>query len=179
MMVRAIPVLIGVLYWVSQLMGSICAAGLYLLTLQSAGVPLSTLTPERIGLRPSIGDGGAFFVQFVVSFFLFLVVLATGVDSKGGEPRNFLAALPIGIAVGVGIVVAAPLIGGSMNPAGAFGMILLNNAWEKSWIYLAGPPCAAIVVGLFYKFVFMSRTIGMEVLTAVRDALRFRPHAHG
>lgn len=65
--------------------------------------------------------------------------------------------MPIGIAVGVGVLVSGPLIGSSMNPAGSFGPILLYSFWNTSWIYLLGPLIASAIVGIVYKFLFMSK----------------------
>lgn len=164
-LVRALPVAVGFFYWVAQFVGSIAAAGLFLATNPSDTV----ITAENVGLSPKINSGSAFLVQLVVSGFLCWVVLATGVDSHGAEPRNFLAPLPIGIAVSVGVIMSGPLIGASMNPAGAFGMILLKSFWESAWIYIPGPIIASLIVGIVYKLVFMSRN--PDLMKKISDRL--------
>lgn len=168
MIVRAIPVKIGILYWVAQLLGSISAAGLFL-----TSVPSTVLVEDfHLGLKPMVPGLQAFLIQVLVSGFLCWVVLATGVDSNGEEPRNFLAPLPIGIAVSVGVVASGPLIGSGMNPAGCFGSMILFNLWGNFWIYLLGPLVAASIVGIIYKFVFMTRKTGLSPMHLIRDKVR-------
>jgi len=169
MVVRALPFFVGLFYILAQFLGSIVAAGLFMATV-GTNIPNPAST---FGLVPSVSLGSAFLVQFVVSLMLCWVVLATGVDSHGTEPRNFLAPLPIGIALGVGIAIAAPIIGSSMNPAGTFGPMLLYNTWTNAWIYLIGPLVAAFVISVVYKLIFTTRKHSpfLNKLTAIRNKL--------
>lgn len=78
----------------------------------------------------------AFAVEFAASFLLMACVMGAGVDER--TPRGF-AALGVGLAVTLDVLVAGPLTGASMNPARSFAPALATGAWAMQWLYWAAP----------------------------------------
>ena len=89
-------------------------------------------------------------VEFGLTFFLALVVMAVATDSRAEGPG---AAFAIGGIVALEIMVAGPVSGASMNPARSLGPALAALNWEAHWIYWVGPTAGAAAAALFYRFV--------------------------
>ena len=49
------------------------------------------------------------------------------------------AAIAIGMAVALDVLMGGPLTGASMNPARSFGPALIGGRWDSHWIYWAAP----------------------------------------
>jgi aquaporin Z len=86
-----------------------------------------------------------------LSFWLSFVLLArvfvsTSVVPGGGGG----AAVAIGMAVALDVLMGGPLTGASMNPARSLGPALIGQRWDSQWIYwvapIAGMSCAALVL---------------------------------
>lgn len=102
----------------------------------------SELGPRSLGVTStSVGAAGGLGVEFVLTFALMFVILATAVDAHG---EGVLAALAIGAVVAVDALVGGPLTGASMNPARSFGPALVEGVWDDHWIYWAGPIAGAL-----------------------------------
>jgi MIP family channel proteins len=98
----------GVRYWISQLLGGICAA-LICLYLFGRGVVI-TGTPQ---LATSLTAGQGILVEAILTFFLVFVVHGTAVD----ERSHRIAGLAIGATITLDIFFGGPLTGAAMNPA--------------------------------------------------------------
>jgi glycerol uptake facilitator-like aquaporin len=70
------------------------------------------------------------------------------------------AALAIGGALGVGVMVIGPLTGGGFNPARSFGPALVSGEWggfsDFLLVYVAGPIIGAVAAALFYFYVLLA-----------------------
>lgn len=151
MVTRAIPVVVGVCYWIAQFSGSL----------------LSAFICKNIGHELTFTNViGSYTLQFLTSGFLCFVVLSTAVDAKTKDSRNILAALPIGFAVSVGVAITSSLQS-SMNPAGFFGKVVLGStkndvSYSKLYLlYILTPMMTGVVVGLFHKVLIMTRPNGI------------------
>ena len=134
---RDVPV-----YWAVQFAAGI-AAGLALRGIMGeVGAMGATL--------PSVDLFRSAAVEFGLTFFLALVVMAVATDSRAEGPG---AAFAIGGIVALEIMVAGPVSGASMNPARSLGPALAALNWEAHWIYWVGPIAGAAVAALFYRFV--------------------------
>jgi aquaporin NIP len=130
-------------YWITQCAAAICASLLvgYL-------IPESTLLGATI---PSIPQAHAFWLEFLLSLFLMLVILHISTGSKEIGP---VAGLAVGSVILLEAMFAGPLTNASMNPARSLGPALVGNHWEPMWLYVCAPFTGmATAVVLFRVFV--------------------------
>ncbi|KAJ1429181.1 Major intrinsic protein [Sesbania bispinosa] len=125
---KNVPVYIG-----AQVLASICAAfalkGIFH-PFMSGGVTV-----------PSVGDGQAFALEFIISFNLMFVVTAVATDTRAvGE----LAGIAVGATVMLNILIAGPATGGSMNPVRTLGPAIAANNYKGVWLYLIAPILGAL-----------------------------------
>ena len=81
---------------------------------------------------------------------LVLVVVAVATDSR--VPRG-IAAVAIGAALSVAIMISGPVSGAGVNPARAIGPMILAGQFSDWWAYLAVPLAGgAIAVALYDRF---------------------------
>jgi aquaporin NIP len=101
---------------------------------------------------PGVSVLRALGAEAVISFFLLLVILATGTD------RRVSGAVP-GFAIGLCVVLcvwlAGPVTGGSMNPARSLGPAVLAGGAPLAslWIYGVGPVVGALLAVLLFESV--------------------------
>jgi len=94
--------------------------------------------------------------EAMVTFVLVLVVVAVATDSR--VPRG-IAAMAIGAALAVAIVISGPVSGAGVNPARAIGPMILAGQFTDWWAYLAAPLAGgAIAVALYDRFLRAGRT---------------------
>lgn len=111
---------------------------------QCAGAALASLillatlgNVAKLGeTHPNVATGAAFAIEFWLSFVLMATVIgSTSEDRWGGGG----AAVVIGMAVALDVLMGGPLTGASMNPARSFGPALIGQRWELHWLYWAAP----------------------------------------
>jgi MIP family channel proteins len=130
-------------YLIAQFVGGILAAVLTTLLFGSGmhgvHVPASDLPHWK-----------AVLTETVISFFLMLVIMAVATDTRAA---NGFAGLAIGLVVVVGVWLAGPLTGGSMNPARSLGPALVSqgSALTSWWIYLVGPILGSLTAAFLYE----------------------------
>jgi MIP family channel proteins len=135
-------------YVIAQFAGAIAAAavawGLY--GNQARSIARLGATVPAAG----VSAGRVFAAEAVVTFVLALVVVAVATDSR--VPRG-IAAMAIGAALAVAIVIAGPVSGAGVNPARAIGPMILAGQFSDWWAYLAAPLAGgAIAVALYDRF---------------------------
>lgn len=131
-------------YLLSQLGGASLAA-LCLRILFGDAVQLGVTRPH-----PAATSWQALFLEFILSFFLMLVIMAVATDSRAVGQA---AAIAIGVIVVVAILIGGPVSGASMNPARSFGPALLSQSWQDHWVYWLGPIGGAIGGAVVYQFI--------------------------
>ncbi|KAJ0106648.1 hypothetical protein Patl1_17338 [Pistacia atlantica] len=90
---------------------------------------------------PSVTNGQAFALEFLITFNLLFVVTAVATDTRAvGE----LAGIAVGATVMLNILVAGPSSGGSMNPVRTLGPAVAAGNYEALWIYLVAPTLGAL-----------------------------------
>jgi len=83
-----------------------------------------------------VSAGRVLAAEAVVTFVLVLVVVAVATDSR--VPRG-IAAMAIGAALAVAIVISGPVSGAGVNPARAIGPMILAGQFTDWLAYLAAP----------------------------------------
>lgn len=137
---RAVPV-----YIVAQLAGSVLAALATWAVHSGAGhtiVRFSTTSPAA-----GVSSGRAFFVEALITFVLVLVVISVATDDRVPPAA---APLAVGAALAVAIFVAAPITGGAVNPARAFGPALVSGNVDALWVYLLAPVVGGVAAAVAY-----------------------------
>lgn len=119
-----------------------------------AGFALLAVWPDRpaaLGATtPSIGLGGAFIYELLLTAFLMFVIMAVATDTRA---VGAAAAIAIGAAVAMDALMGGPITGASMNPARSFGPALASGEWSDFWLYVLAPVVGALVGAVTYQAV--------------------------
>ncbi|KAG9157182.1 hypothetical protein Leryth_004860 [Lithospermum erythrorhizon] len=109
---------------------------------------------------PSVNDGQAFALEFLITFNLLFVVTAVATDTRAvGE----MAGLAVGATVMVNILVAGPSSGASMNPVRTLGPAIAAGNYKSIWIYLVAPTLGAVAGAAVYTLVKLQDDEGETV----------------
>jgi glycerol uptake facilitator protein len=138
-------------YIVAQLAGAVAGALITKLLLENEGEAVNYGTPavsERI-LDGSILPGMV--AEALGTFFLVWVIVGVAVNPRATKEW---AALAIGTALGMGVMVFAPLTGAGFNPARAFGPAIVSGEFGGAdtflLVYVLAPIIGALVAGFLY-----------------------------
>jgi MIP family channel proteins len=97
-----------------------------------------------------VSAGRVLAAEAVVTFVLVLVVVAVATDTR--VPRG-IAAMAIGAALAVAIVISGPVSGAGVNPARAIGPMILAGQFTDWWAYLTVPLAGGVAaVALYDRF---------------------------
>ncbi len=120
------------------------------------GVLLVTLFIEQYLAHPTVnyvatipgaeGVAVAFLAEFVISFFLMLVVLY----STNTQGLASFTGVFAGLLVATYIIVESPYSGFSMNPARSFASALPAWLWTGFWLYVMAPPMGMLLAAELY-----------------------------
>lgn len=124
---RALP------YVLAQLMGA-TLAGFALLALFGREGNLGATVPAG-----SVGQ--AFVLELILTFFLLLVALRSGLPWV------------VGGVVALEAMMGGPITGASMNPARSFGPALAGDIWTAHWLYWAAPLLGAAIAVLVNQLI--------------------------
>ncbi|MGZ3763559.1 MAG: aquaporin [Mucilaginibacter sp.] len=125
---------------------------------QLAGAILASLTlkflfPANQYLGATIPSGSAsqsFILEFILTFFLMLVIINVATGSK---ERGMFAGLAIGSIVALEAMFAGPICGASMNPARSLAPALVSGHLEFLWIYLSATTIGAALAIPVWKYI--------------------------
>jgi glycerol uptake facilitator protein len=138
------------IYIVAQLAGGVAGALLTkgLLEDEGRGVDYGvTLVSPRLEGDPLPG----MVVEALGTFFLVWVIVGVAVNPRATKEW---AALAIGAALGMGVMVLAPLTGAGFNPARSFGPAVVSGefggAGDFLLVYVLAPVIGALVAGFGY-----------------------------
>ncbi|HVW14107.1 MAG TPA: aquaporin [Mucilaginibacter sp.] len=119
-------------YMVSQFAGAIAASAV-----------LKLLFPANEYLGATLPAGSAmqsFILEFILTFFLMLVIVNV---AHGSKEQGMFAGLAIGAVVGLEAMFAGPICGASMNPARSLAPAVVSGHLASLWIYLTAPAAGA------------------------------------
>jgi MIP family channel proteins len=128
-------------YVVAQCLGAATASLVLRAVLGTVGQMGATL--------PSVPVGGAFVVEWLLSFVLMFVIMAVATDERVADG---FAPLAVGITVGFCALFGGPLTGASMNPARSLGPAVVGGAWLSHWVYWAAPITGMLVAARAYEY---------------------------
>ena len=144
------------IYIVAQLAGAVGGALLTKALLLDEGRAVdygATLVSSR--LDESIFPG--MIAEALGTFFLMWAIVGVAVNPRATKEW---AALAIGGALGMGVMVIGPLTGAGFNPARSFGPALVSGEWGGFFdfllVYVAGPVIGALAAALLYFYVLLS-----------------------
>jgi aquaporin Z len=123
-------------YILAQLVGATLAS-VFLLAVLGHGGHLGATLPG-----PGYHPWQAFLIEIALTGTLVSVILGT---ASGAQNVGTIGALGVGGYVALAGLWAAPLSGGSMNPARSFGPALVAGDWHAYWVYVAGPLLGAMI----------------------------------
>src|SRR5215213_8031915 len=132
-------------YVVAQLVGAVLAA---FATWMTFGGPargeakLAATYPAQ-----GVGDLQAFIVELLITFILVFVVMAVATDERAPAA---IAPLAVGFALAVGVFIAGPVTGGSVNPARSLGPMIVVGDLSSVWLYILGPIIGGVLGALLY-----------------------------
>jgi len=129
----------AVFYISAQILGAILASGL-LKFIFSNNLTLGTTIPSG-SLQQS------FILEFVLTFFLMLTILA--ITSK--KEFSNIAGLIIGFVVTGIILFAGPISGGSFNPARSIAPAVVSGNISALWLYIIAPTLGAMIAMLVWN----------------------------
>ena len=127
-------------YIISQLSGAFLAT-----------ITLHYLFPGSDKLGATLPAGTAmqsFILEFILSFFLMLVIINV---ATGSEEQGMCAGLAIGATVLMEAMFAGPVSGASMNPARSISPAVISGHTENLWLYILAPVAGAAFAILINK----------------------------
>ena len=133
-------------YVVAQLVGAVLAALATWVTFGGAGArseaKLAATYPAQ-----GVGDLQAFVVEIFITFILVFVVMAVATDQRAPAA---IAPIAVGFALAVGVFIAGPVTGGSVNPARSLGPMIVAGDLSSVWLYILGPIIGGVLAALLY-----------------------------
>lgn len=130
---------------------------------QTVGALLASLTlrylfpaNELLGATLPAGSvSQSFILEFLLTFFLMLVIINVATGSK---EQGMFAGLAIGSVVLLEAMFAGPICGASMNPARSLAPAIVSGHLEHLWIYLVATTMGAIVAIPIWKYLSTNST---------------------
>jgi len=129
-------------YIISQLSGALIAS-----------VVLKALFPVSISLGATIPSGSilqSFMLEFLLTFFLMLVILSVATGSK---EQGLFAGIAIGSVILLEAIFGGPISGASMNPARSLAPAIVSGNIHQVWIYIVAPIGGALLATAFHKLI--------------------------
>jgi aquaporin Z/aquaporin NIP len=139
-------------YVAAQLLGAILGALATWLTF--GGPARSQASLAATYPAQGVGDLQALLVEVLITFILVFVVMAVATDDRAPAA---IAPIAVGFALAVGVFIAGPVTGGSVNPARTLGPQIVAGDLTSVWLYIVGPIIGAVLAALLYDR-FMATT---------------------
>ncbi len=128
-------------YIIAQLSGAILAS-LILKFLFPANELLGTTLPSGTEIQ-------SFILEFILTFFLMLVIINV---ATGSNEQGLFAGIAIGSTILLEAMFAGPISGASMNPARSISPALISSHTEHLWIYIVATISGAACAIPIWKF---------------------------
>ncbi|VDO05774.1 unnamed protein product [Rodentolepis nana] len=151
---RRLPPYLAPVYLVADFLGTLLA-----MVIASSVTPFADQKSRTYGMTlPGKGfsDLAATITEAWITFVLVTVVLASLDELRAREWRpEYGAPFPLAIllTVVINVVTTAHISGTSMNPARSLAAAIIQNNYDRLWIYFVGPIFGTIVACFFYELV--------------------------
>jgi aquaporin NIP len=128
-------------YIISQMVGALLA---------SATLRFLFPANELLGATlPAGSEMQSFVLEFILTYFLMLVIMSVAYGSK---EQGMFAGLAIGGVVLLEAMFAGPICGASMNPARSLSPALVSGHLEHLWLYVVAPTAGAISAVITWRY---------------------------
>ena len=135
--IKRISLYDAIKYIISQCLGA-CVASIMLAVMYQ--------NHESLGATlPAINVWGAFVYEFLLTWFLMMVILSV---ATGAKEKGLMAGVAIGGTVALEALFAGPVTGASMNPARSLAPALISGNISDLWIYIFAPALGAVFASL-------------------------------
>ncbi len=123
-------------------------------------VALKAMVPASVGNLVSWGTplvsgrmtfGQAIALEAVMTFFLMGAVMGTICSKRAMKVGGFA----VGLTAFVGIMISAPLTGGALNPARAFGPAMMSGTMTGHAAFWIGPMLGAVLAAGLWGYVLL------------------------
>ncbi|XP_059630147.1 probable aquaporin NIP7-1 [Cornus florida] len=104
--------------------------------------------------RPLRGHTAAFWLEFIATFIIMFLVASL---TNEAQRVDHLSGFVVGIAIGLAVLITAPVSGGSMNPARSLGPAIVSWKFDDIWIYLIAPTIGAVAGALLLLLLRVQR----------------------
>ena len=131
-------------YIIAQCLGAIVASLLVYMLWPESEILGATIPAESFGIWK------AFMLEFLLTFFLMVVIINV---STGSKETGTMAGIAIGGVVLLEAMFAGPMTKASMNPARSLGPALVSGQLSELWLYVLAPILGAIVAVVSCKLV--------------------------
>lgn len=128
-------------YAISQIIGAVLAS-----------LVLKLLFPANEFLGATMPAGSvpqSFILEFLLTFFLMIVILNVATGSK---EQGMFAGLAIGSVILLEAMFAGPVCGASMNPARSLAPALISMHFSSLWLYIVAPIAGACLSVPLWKY---------------------------
>ena len=144
------------IYVIAQLAGAVAGALLVKAILVDEGERANYGAPAVSDIL-SGGTLAGMVVEALGTFFLLWAIIGVAVNPRATVEW---AALAIGAALGMGVMVFAPLTGAGFNPARSFGPAVWGKAFDGVdtflLVYVIGPVAGALLAAVLYFQIFIA-----------------------
>eukprot|EP00696_Hemimastix_kukwesjijk_P007029 gnl/Hemi2/18925_TR6267_c0_g17_i1.p2 gnl/Hemi2/18925_TR6267_c0_g17~~gnl/Hemi2/18925_TR6267_c0_g17_i1.p2 ORF type:complete len:286 (-),score=78.69 gnl/Hemi2/18925_TR6267_c0_g17_i1:202-1059(-) len=144
---RKIPIVLGLLYIVAQLLGA--TTGAFVSKLIMPNLSADEFADRTVSALKGISGVEGLFLEMFMTATLIFVVYSTAVSSRCQS--NKLAPIPIAfVLLGLGLF-GGSLTGASLNPARSVATAIVCGRYEDLWVYILGPSLGAICGWALYQ----------------------------
>jgi MIP family channel proteins len=95
---------------------------------------------------------GGLVVEIIGTFVLMWAIMTFAVNPRG---QRDWAGLGIGMALGLAVMVFAPVDGAGFNPARSFGPAIVAGEFADFWVYVIGPIVGALAAAFGYVYLVL------------------------
>ena len=97
---------------------------------------------------PSGSNSQSFILEFILTYFLMLVIMQV---AHGSKETGIIAGIAIGSVVLLEALFAGPISGASMNPVRSLAPAIVSGNLHSLWIYLTAPFAGSVSAVLTWK----------------------------
>jgi MIP family channel proteins len=150
---RRIAPLDALIYILVQLAGAVAATLVTKAILMDEGAAAkygaTTVSEKFLQGKPL----GGLVIEIIGTFVLMWAIMTFAVNPRG---QREWAGLGIGMALGLAVMVFAPVDGAGFNPARSFGPAIVAGEFADFWIYVIGPIVGALLAAFGYVYLVLN-----------------------